>query len=237
MRGKNRWRCDLSFSGLKTAVLYATRDAAEATRAEGGSCTGSSLPAEGEGAVAGKFARPREDVPAFARELEELRSVDDLFAFRMAASFQEAALTHIAEKTEAAIACARELLREQGSEAAETTKLDTLIVCGGVACNASLRARIEALAERETMRAVFPPLRLCTDNGAMIAWAAAERLNGSNFDHAVPALDTSMPGKCASLTSAGLGSWYSLHDNGYHQESGVRPRWPLQQCSFERRTP
>jgi N6-L-threonylcarbamoyladenine synthase len=48
----------------------------------------------------------------------------------------------------------------------------TLVVAGGVAANAYLRGRLETLPAR----LVAPPARLCTDNGAMIAWAGVERL-------------------------------------------------------------
>lgn len=50
-----------------------------------------------------------------------------------------------------------------------------LVVAGGVAANAYLRGRIEALAEDNNMYFSAPPLALCTDNGAMIAWAGLER--------------------------------------------------------------
>ncbi len=52
---------------------------------------------------------------------------------------------------------------------------DTLVVAGGVAANRYLRGRIEALCGAERLRLVAPPQRLCTDNGAMIAWAGIER--------------------------------------------------------------
>jgi N6-L-threonylcarbamoyladenine synthase len=48
----------------------------------------------------------------------------------------------------------------------------TLVVAGGVAANAYLRGRLEQLPAK----LVAPPVKLCTDNGAMIAWAGAERL-------------------------------------------------------------
>jgi N6-L-threonylcarbamoyladenine synthase len=53
---------------------------------------------------------------------------------------------------------------------------DTLVVAGGVAANAALRARLERLASEHGFRFVAPPQRYCTDNGAMIAWAGIERL-------------------------------------------------------------
>ncbi|MEE8444898.1 MAG: tRNA (adenosine(37)-N6)-threonylcarbamoyltransferase complex transferase subunit TsaD, partial [Alphaproteobacteria bacterium] len=51
-----------------------------------------------------------------------------------------------------------------------------LVVAGGVAANSRLRAALGALAEGRGFSFVAPPLRLCTDNGAMIAWAGIERL-------------------------------------------------------------
>lgn len=50
-----------------------------------------------------------------------------------------------------------------------------LVVAGGVAANMAIREMLEKIAESRGMRFVAPPLWLCTDNGAMIAWAGAER--------------------------------------------------------------
>jgi N6-L-threonylcarbamoyladenine synthase len=52
----------------------------------------------------------------------------------------------------------------------------TLVVAGGVAANAALRARLTALAVQSGLAFVAPPVALCTDNAAMIAWAGLERL-------------------------------------------------------------
>jgi N6-L-threonylcarbamoyladenine synthase len=50
-----------------------------------------------------------------------------------------------------------------------------LVVAGGVAANKSIRRALENLAQKTSTRLVIPPPELCTDNGAMIAWAGAER--------------------------------------------------------------
>ncbi|HLP66444.1 MAG TPA: tRNA (adenosine(37)-N6)-threonylcarbamoyltransferase complex transferase subunit TsaD [Rhizobium sp.] len=51
-----------------------------------------------------------------------------------------------------------------------------LVVAGGVAANQELRRTLQTLCERHGFRFVAPPLRLCTDNAAMIAWAGLERM-------------------------------------------------------------
>jgi N6-L-threonylcarbamoyladenine synthase len=51
----------------------------------------------------------------------------------------------------------------------------SLVVAGGVAANAALRRRLADLAAAAGLAFVAPPPALCTDNGAMIAWAGIER--------------------------------------------------------------
>lgn len=53
--------------------------------------------------------------------------------------------------------------------------LPALVVAGGVAANGAIRTMLADFAAAQGMRFVAPPLWLCTDNGAMIAWAGAER--------------------------------------------------------------
>ena len=50
----------------------------------------------------------------------------------------------------------------------------TLVVAGGVAKNSAIRAAMEKLAQKNNMIFAAPPMNLCTDNGAMIAWAGLE---------------------------------------------------------------
>ena len=84
----------------------------------------------------------------------------------IAASFQTAIAHHLAVKTKAAMKALRPSFGDE----------PTLVVAGGVAANTAIRARLDVACVDAGFRLVAPPARLCTDNGAMIAWAGAERL-------------------------------------------------------------
>ena len=58
---------------------------------------------------------------------------------------------------------------------ADAPKAPAFAVAGGVAANQAIRTRLSALCDREGVAFVAPPLALCTDNAAMIAWAGIER--------------------------------------------------------------
>jgi len=53
--------------------------------------------------------------------------------------------------------------------------LDTVVVAGGVAANQFIKNRLQRFVESKGKRLVVPPLKYCTDNGAMVAWAGLER--------------------------------------------------------------
>ena len=61
-------------------------------------------------------------------------------------------------------------------QALEATGLDKLVIAGGVGANRRLRASLAALGQRIGARVYYPKPALCTDNGAMIAYAGWCRL-------------------------------------------------------------
>ena len=86
----------------------------------------------------------------------------------ISASFQQAVVDCLVDRTRLAIA------RAEGATA--------LVVAGGVAANQAVRDALSGLAERSGLAFAAPPLWLCTDNGAMIAWAGAERFAAGLVD-------------------------------------------------------
>ncbi|MCW1930907.1 tRNA (adenosine(37)-N6)-threonylcarbamoyltransferase complex transferase subunit TsaD [Pararhodobacter zhoushanensis] len=117
--------CDLSFSGLKTALMRA-RDAL----------------------VADKGGLTRQD------------------RADLCAGFQAAVADTLAEKARRALALCPDIT--------------AFAVAGGVAANATLRSRLTQVAGNIPF--IAPPLALCTDNAAMIAWAGIERFRAGHTD-------------------------------------------------------
>ena len=76
-----------------------------------------------------------------------------------------------------------EVLVAKCARAVETTGLTDLVVAGGVGANAQLRAALDAEAPRRGFDVFYPEPELCTDNGAMIAFAAAHRLKDAAREH------------------------------------------------------
>jgi len=93
-------------------------------------------------------------------------SLSDTDAADIAASFQAAVADVLADRAAHAIA--------EFDEAHPDGK--TLVVAGGVAANTVLREKLTGLCALLGFRCIVPPPKLCTDNGAMIAWAGIERL-------------------------------------------------------------
>lgn len=80
----------------------------------------------------------------------------------LAAAFQQAVADVLADRT--------------GNALAAMPDATLLVAAGGVAANATIRARLAGLATARGVRFAAPPLRLCTDNATMVAWAALEML-------------------------------------------------------------
>jgi N6-L-threonylcarbamoyladenine synthase len=129
----NRPGCDMSFSGLKTAVVRA-RD--ELVRAQGG---------------------------LYRRDVADL-----------CASFQQAVREVLSAKTR------RAMVRFMDDHPGLAERV--IAVAGGVAANRSLCAGLAEAADAEGFRMVAPPMALCTDNAAMIAWAGIERIAAGKAD-------------------------------------------------------
>lgn len=129
--------CDMSFSGLKTAVL-----------------------------------RARNDVVAQHNGLPKQARAD------MCHAFQTSITAVMVEKSRRALDA---YLQLDPSE-------PVLAVAGGVAANTDIRAGLEALCHDQNVRFLAPPLALCTDNAAMIAYAGYEQLqHGDIADYTVSA--------------------------------------------------
>ncbi|MHA6264242.1 tRNA (adenosine(37)-N6)-threonylcarbamoyltransferase complex transferase subunit TsaD [Arenibacterium sp. CAU 1754] len=119
----DRDNCDLSFSGLKTALL-----------------------------------RARDQIVAEKGGLTRQDRAD------LCAGFQQAVVDVLASKTQRAL----------GIYLAENPAVATVAVAGGVAANQPIRASLETVCAENDARFLAPPLALCTDNAAMIAYAGAE---------------------------------------------------------------
>jgi len=111
--------CNLSFAGLKTAVL---------------------------------------------RISKELKNEKE--KYHLAASFQKTINEILYEKTKVAM---KEFLKNKKN------KQNTFVIAGGVASNLSIRKNLIKLSKEKKFLPVFPPVNLCSDNAAMIAWAGIER--------------------------------------------------------------
>ncbi|HRM00555.1 MAG TPA: tRNA (adenosine(37)-N6)-threonylcarbamoyltransferase complex transferase subunit TsaD [Acidovorax sp.] len=85
----------------------------------------------------------------------------------------EARKADLAASTEAAIV---DVLVKKTLAALQQTGLQRVVVAGGVGANRHLRAQLNAACAQKKVRVHYPELHLCTDNGAMIAMAAAMRL-------------------------------------------------------------
>lgn len=118
------------------------------------------------------FPRPMTDRPGFDFSFSGLKT----YALNTLRDLEPAT-----ERDKADIACAFELavadtIRIKCQRALEETGLDSLVIAGGVSANLVLRSNLEKLTIQSGCQIFYPDLKLCTDNGAMIAYAGYERL-------------------------------------------------------------
>jgi len=94
--------------------------------------------------------------------------------YHLAASFQKTINEILYEKTKVAMS---EFLKNKKN------KKKTFVIAGGVASNLSIRNNLIELAKEKDFIPVFPPVNLCSDNAAMIAWAGIERFKINAIDN------------------------------------------------------
>lgn len=104
---------------------------------------------------------------ALRTQAKKLEPVDEQTICDLCAAFQRSVSDVLAARTKSALALFKD--RHPDAEPA-------IVVAGGVAANQEIRRSLLAAADEAGARFVAPPLNLCTDNAAMIAWAGIERL-------------------------------------------------------------
>ncbi|CAN5919099.1 tRNA (adenosine(37)-N6)-threonylcarbamoyltransferase complex transferase subunit TsaD [soil metagenome] len=132
------------------------------------------------------FAGLKTAVRTQALKLEALGTVCEQDRANLAASTQQAIV---------------DVLVRKSLQALRDTGLKRIVVAGGVGANSKLREQLNAECKKRQIRVHYPELALCTDNGAMIALAAAMRMQRG------------------------------VAQPRQHYEFSVRPRWPLADLS------
>ena len=123
----NKAGCNLSFAGLKTAVL---------------------------------------------RESKKTNGEDKL-RYNLASSFQNTINKILYKKTKVAVEMFREKTNKENFQ---------FIVAGGVAANETIRKNLSTLSDEMNFEAIYPDLKFCGDNAAMIAWAGIQRFKKNMID-------------------------------------------------------
>jgi N6-L-threonylcarbamoyladenine synthase len=103
---------------------------------------------------------------ALRLEAEKIAPLTQSDVADLCASFQAAVVDMVIDRTRVGLRAFREIAGDPKA----------IVVAGGVAANQAMRDALQRMAVETGLRMVAPPLALCGDNGAMIAWAGLERL-------------------------------------------------------------
>ncbi|KAL6079598.1 glutamated carboxypeptidase, variant 2 [Balamuthia mandrillaris] len=185
---KEHKNCDFSFAGLKTAVVrqmaklssssiapsFSELQRKNPTLATTASSTPFRIVTENSEKEAQEETEPQQ--PEAKKDEAELQQI----RCDIAASFQECVVRHLEERTHRALSWCQQ-------DNNGVLSLQALVVCGGVACNKRIRQMVQRLADNFQVECIFPPVRLCTDNGVMVAWTGMERLRKDLVDNATTA--------------------------------------------------
>lgn len=99
-------------------------------------------------------------------EAQRIAPLTEMDIKNLCASFQAAIVAVVADRTKIALDVVR----------ADFGEPTALVIAGGVAANLAMRDSLHDVAHQSGLALIAPPIALCTDNGAMIAWAGIERL-------------------------------------------------------------
>ncbi|MBN9257275.1 MULTISPECIES: tRNA (adenosine(37)-N6)-threonylcarbamoyltransferase complex transferase subunit TsaD [unclassified Mesorhizobium] len=111
---------------------------------------------------------------AVRQAAEAISPLSDQDVADICASFQAAVADALGDRVARALARFRETFPDMAAPA--------LVVAGGVAANRTIKDRLQALCAEAGFNFVAPPMKLCTDNAAMIAWAGIERIGAGMAD-------------------------------------------------------
>lgn len=156
---REKKNCDFSYAGLKNSFRMAVERAREA-----------------EGLSAGRTNAPANQMQPI--DDANVVSLSDGISADLCFHFQDIAFSHLEDRLGRAL----DIIDDDSQH--QDHKCTSLVVVGGVAANKELRQRLLDLLEERARRLgneclplIFPPGSLCTDNGAMVAWAGIEKLS------------------------------------------------------------
>ena len=122
------------------------------------------------------FPRPLCDKPGCDFSFSGIKTAARTFLEKVSAPYSDEFINDFCASFQAAVVdcIVNRLNNAMHDERVISAAPKTLVVAGGVAKNSAIRASMEKLAAEKNMQFAAPPMNLCTDNGAMIAWAGLE---------------------------------------------------------------